>query len=108
MLGKSAQVSHVVTQAAALRARLQLSLGDLGAAEVWAVNSGLSPDDTQASHPGLREVEYLSLARVLDAQGRLAEALSLLDRLMQSAQAEKRDGSAIAILVTQALVNRAG
>ncbi len=105
--GQSAQISLVVTLAAALRARLQLAQGNLGAAEVWAANSGLSPDDPEASHPGFREVEYLSLARVLDAQGRHAEALSLLDRLLQSAQAEERDGSAIAILAIQAVVNQA-
>jgi len=41
-IGQSAQVSLVVTQSAALRACLQLAQGDLGAAEVWAANSGLS------------------------------------------------------------------
>jgi LuxR family maltose regulon positive regulatory protein len=106
-IGESTQISLVGTQAAALRACLQLAQGDLGAAEVWAANSGLSPDDPVASHPGWREVEYLSLARVLSAQGRYAEALSLLDLLMQSAQAEERHGSAIAIFASQALVNQA-
>jgi LuxR family maltose regulon positive regulatory protein len=102
--GQSGQVSLVATRAAALRACLQLAQGDLGAAEVWAANSGLSLDDAEASHPGWREVEYLALARVLDAQGRHAEALSLLDRLLQSAEAQERDGSAIAILALQSLV----
>jgi LuxR family maltose regulon positive regulatory protein len=106
-MGQSAQVSLVVAQAAALRASLQLAQGDLGAAEVWAANSGLSPDDAEVGHPGWRELEYLALARVLDAQGRHAEALALLDRLMQSAQAEERNGSAIAILALQALVHQA-
>jgi LuxR family maltose regulon positive regulatory protein len=105
-IGQSAQVGLVTSQAAALRACLQRARGDLGAAEVWAANSGLSPQDPEASHPGWREVEYLSLSRVLNAQGRHADALSLLDRLLQSAQAEERDGSAIAILALQALVNQ--
>jgi LuxR family maltose regulon positive regulatory protein len=105
--GQSAQVPFVMTQAAALRARVLLAQGDLEAAMVWAADSGLSLDDTQASHPGLREVEYLTLARVLAAQGRHAEALSLLDRLMQSVQAEKRAGSAIECLAIQALINKA-
>jgi LuxR family maltose regulon positive regulatory protein len=95
-----------VIQAAALRAGLHLSQGDLAAAQAWIANSGLSPDDSEASHPGQREVGYLSLARVLDAQGRQTEALSLLDRLMRSAQTEERYGSAIAILVLQSLVYR--
>lgn len=103
-IGQSVKVSPVVTLAAALRAGLQLAQGDLGAAEAWAASSGLNPDDAEASRPGLREVEYLSLVRVLNAQGRHTETLSLLDRLMQSAQAEERNGSLIAILVLQALV----
>jgi len=106
-IGQSGQVSLVMTQAAALRASLQLAQGDLSAAEVWAANSGLSPDDPEVGHPGWQEVEYLTLARVLNAQGRHGEALSLLDRLMGSAQADERDGSAIAILVLQALVHQA-
>jgi ATP/maltotriose-dependent transcriptional regulator MalT len=105
-IGQNIQVSLVISQAAALRASLQLAQGDLEAALDWAADSGLGPDDAQASHPGWREVEYLALARVLNAQGRCAEAHLLLDRLLQSAQAEGRDGSAIAILVVQALVNQ--
>lgn len=102
--GQSAQVSLVVTQAAALRARMHLAQGDVEAAETWATTSGLNPDDLESSHPGLRDVEYLSLARVLNAQGRHAEALSLLERLLKSAEAEGRIGSEIAILVLQSLV----
>ena len=102
--GQRTQVNIVVTQAAALRARLQLARGDLEAAAVWAANSGLSPDDPESSHPGLREEEYLTLARVLSAQGKRAEALSFLNRLWQSAEAEERMGSAIVILILQSLI----
>ena len=102
--GQSAQVNLVVTQAAALRAQLLLAQGDLKAAETWAVNSGLSPDDPEASRPGLREVEYLSLARVLGAQGRHADALSLLETLLKSAETDGRIGSAISVRVLQSLV----
>jgi LuxR family maltose regulon positive regulatory protein len=103
-LGQKVKVIPVVTMAAALRAGLQLAQGDLKAAETWAASSGLSPADVEASRPGMREVEYFSLVRVLNAQGRQAEALSLLDRLSQSAQVEERHGSVITILVLQALV----
>jgi LuxR family maltose regulon positive regulatory protein len=106
-IGQSTQVSIVATQAAALRTRLQLAQGDRKAAEVWAANSGLSPDDPEASHPGLREEEYLSFARVLIAQGRDTEALSLLDRLWQAAEAEERMGSAIVIFILQGLIMQA-
>jgi LuxR family maltose regulon positive regulatory protein len=106
-VGLRTQISLVAEQAAALRARLYLDQGDLAAAEAWAEGSGLSLHDPAASRPGLREVEYLSLARVLDTQGRHAEAQSLLDRLMGAAQAERKDGSAISILTLQALVGQA-
>lgn len=106
-LGQNAQVSMVLTQAAALRARLQLAQGDLEAAMDWAADSGLGPEDEKVGHPGWQEVEYLTLARVLSAQGRHGEALSLLDRLLESAQAEGRDGSAIGILAIQALADQA-
>jgi LuxR family maltose regulon positive regulatory protein len=102
--GQKAQVNLVVTQAAALRARLHLAQGNLVDAETWAANSGLSSNDPEAKRPGLREVEYISLARVLNTQGRHAEALSLLEKLLKSAEAEGRIGSAIAILVLECLV----
>jgi LuxR family maltose regulon positive regulatory protein len=105
--GESAQIPFVMAQAAALRARVLLAQGDLEAATAWAADSGLNPDDAEASHPGLREAEYLALARVHAAQDRHAESLYLLDRLMQSAQAESRDGSVIEILAIQALINQA-
>ena len=106
-IGQSTGVLPVVTQTAALRAHMHLAQGDLGAAEVWAATSGLDSNDQEASHAGLREVEYLSYARILDAQGRQAEALSLLERLLKSAQTEERHGNAITILAIQALVYQA-
>jgi LuxR family maltose regulon positive regulatory protein len=105
--GQSAQMPFVTAQAGALRATLQLAQGDLGAAALWVANSGLSPDDKNANHPGVREVEYLSFARVLNAHGRDAEAMSLLERLLDSAQTEERGGNAIGILVLQCLVIQA-
>ncbi len=107
LLGQSAQVSLVVTQATALRARMQLARGDLKAAQAWAANSELSPDDQEISHPGWAVVEYLTLARLLAAQGEVAEALTLLDRLLEAAQVEERKGSVIEILIAQALCYQA-
>jgi LuxR family maltose regulon positive regulatory protein len=103
-MGQKTRVGLVVALAAALRARLQLARGDLQAAANWAANSGLGPDDTEASHPGWREVEYLTLACLLAAQDRHDEASSLLDRLLRSAEAEERNGSAIGILAIQSVL----
>ena len=105
--GQKAQVDLVAKQAAALQAQMELVCGNLRAGKVWAESSGLSSNDQEASHPGLREVEYISYARILDAQGRRTEALSILERLLQSAQTEERNGNAITILTIQALVYQA-
>ena len=104
--GQDARIAFVMTQAAALRAQVLLAQGDLEAGMAWAANSGLNPEDPEASHPGLQEVEYIMLARVLNAEGRWQEALSLLQRLEQSAQDDERAGSVLTILVIQALVNQ--
>ena len=103
-LGQTAKVGLVEAQAAALRASLQLARGDLESALTWAANSGLSYDDPEANHPGWRELEYLSLARVLNAQAKYIEALSLLERLLAAAEAELRLGSVINILVSESMV----
>ena len=105
--GQKAEVDLVAKQAAALQAQMELVCGNLGAGKDWAESSGLSSNDQEASHPGLREVEYLAYARILAAEGRRAEALSLLERLLQSAQAEERNGNAITIIAIQALVYHA-
>jgi len=106
-LGRTTRVNIVAAQAAALTARLHLLRGDLPAAQRWAADNKLGPDDSQADHPGLHEEEYLSLARLLNAQGDYAPALSLLERLMRAAEREGRMGSATAIAVLQALTRQA-
>jgi LuxR family maltose regulon positive regulatory protein len=97
----------LVAPAEALRARLALAQGDLSAASQWAETSGLEIDD-QPRYP--REDEYLTLARVLIAQGRadpggerLPAALRLLGRLLVAADAGARIGSAIKIHILRAL-----
>jgi LuxR family maltose regulon positive regulatory protein len=104
--GQNAQIPFVMQQAAALRARVLLAQGDLEAATAWATDSGLDPEDAQVNQAGLRDVEYLTLARVLSAQGLHMEALTLLERLLNSSLAEERGGSVIEILVLQSLVFR--
>lgn len=105
--GQRTKVNYVMTQAAALRASLLLAQGDLRAAAVWAANSGLNLDNLDNSLPGFKDVEYITLARVLNAQGRHADALSILDRLLISAESEERIGNGIVILILQSLVLQA-
>ena len=97
----------LISRAEALRACMALAQGDLPTASRWAETSGLLADDAP---PYPREDEYLTLARVLIAQGRagtggdqLRAALRLLDRLLAAAEASARMGSAIEIHILRAL-----
>jgi LuxR family maltose regulon positive regulatory protein len=87
--------------------RLWLAYGNLDAAVRWADESGLRADDEVSFR---REMERLILARVLVARGRdqpgeryLSDALGLLARLLEAAEAAGWMGKAIEILVLQAL-----
>jgi ATP/maltotriose-dependent transcriptional regulator MalT len=100
-------VPHLLACGAAMRAQVELAQGHFAAVD-WVNTSDLSAYDHNPSY--LRELEYLTLARVRIAQGReeragpfLQEILHLLDRLRQSAQANARLGSVLEILILQAL-----
>jgi LuxR family maltose regulon positive regulatory protein len=93
-------VANPVNPAPALRARLLLAQGEVGAAARWTDERGLAPDD-EPSYP--REPEHLVLARVLLAQHRPDQALVLLERLDNAAAAQGRTGSIIEIRALRAL-----
>jgi LuxR family maltose regulon positive regulatory protein len=105
--GESARSTFVMAQAAALRTRLLLTRGDLAAATAWAAECGLDPEDPQASHSGLREMEFITYARVLSAQGLHQPAQSLLERLLIAALDQERRGSAIEMLALRGLIFQA-
>ncbi|HEX6557555.1 MAG TPA: LuxR C-terminal-related transcriptional regulator [Ktedonobacteraceae bacterium] len=99
---------HLLPQVAAVRAQLELAQGNVAAAIRWADTSGLSAKDEDLRYP--REGAYLVLARVRIAQARddpaspfLQDALHLLDRLLQDAEAKARLGSVLEMLVLRAL-----
>jgi LuxR family maltose regulon positive regulatory protein len=94
----------------ALRARLWLAQGRLGAALGWARAQSLSAADPLSYRC---EFEHITLARLLLAQQQsdgaehpLLAALELLERLLRAAEAGGRTGSAIEILVLQALAQQ--
>src|SRR5690349_190990 len=94
----------------ALKARLQVARGELGEALGWARERGLSVADDLSY---LREFEHITLARVLLARSKsdgedrpLLEAMGLLARLLQTAEAGERTASVIEILVLQALAHQ--
>jgi LuxR family maltose regulon positive regulatory protein len=82
----------------------------LGEALVWVREQGLSAED-ELSY--MREFDHITLARVLLARyqsdrsdGSISGAVGLLDRLLTAAEEGDRKGSAIEILVLQAIVYR--
>jgi LuxR family maltose regulon positive regulatory protein len=98
-------------QIRAYRARLALAQDDLAAAQGWHVEVADLADDISYT----REVEALTLARVLIAQGRrdshsqtLHAAHAILGQLLERAEAEGRTSSLIEILALMALANAAG
>ncbi len=96
----------------ALRARLLVVLGRSAEAGAWARERDLAVDDELTY---LREYEHITLARILLSRaddGRdvdsTRQAVKLLERLLQAALDGERTGSAIEILILQALALRAG
>lgn len=90
----------VVRSVAAMKARVQLVLGDVAAAGLWATGQGLRRDDTLSF---LREYDHITLARVLIARESLEEAIVLLQRLSAAAKAGGRLRSVIETLGLEAL-----
>jgi LuxR family maltose regulon positive regulatory protein len=97
---------------AALRARLLIAAGRSAEAGAWARERGLSAGDDLTY---LREYEHVTLARILlgrahqerDADS-MGQTTQLLERLLGAALAGGRAGSAVEILVLQALALQAG
>jgi LuxR family maltose regulon positive regulatory protein len=86
---------------AALKTRIYLKQGRPDKARAWASERGLSLAD-EVSY--LHEFEHLTLAH-LEIANPLVNAL--LARLLQAAEAQKRRGSALDILLVQALAHEA-
>jgi LuxR family maltose regulon positive regulatory protein len=98
-----------VRPVAALKTRVWVAQGRLGEALGWAREQGLSVEDDLSY---LREFEHVTLARVLLARYKsdravrsILEAMGLLERLLKAAKEGGRTGSAIEILVLQALAH---
>ena len=70
----------------------------------WAETAGLESNDSFRFE---QEFEYRTLARVLIAQGNVAEAIPLLTRLMQAAENSGRWGDLIVCLSLMALAQHA-
>jgi LuxR family maltose regulon positive regulatory protein len=95
----------------AKKARIWVAQGRLTQALEWVGERGLSPENDLCY---LREFEHITLARILIAQyqndrndSSIHTVMRLLDRLLQAGEEGGRVGSAIEILVLQALAHQA-
>jgi LuxR family maltose regulon positive regulatory protein len=96
---------YLTSLTAAWQARIWLAQGNLKAAAQWAKDRGL---DAEADPTPAPQAEYIALARILIAQGRLVEATRLLERLREAAKSVGRTALEIEILLLQALASQAG
>jgi LuxR family maltose regulon positive regulatory protein len=92
-------------QLSAWQVRIWLAQGKLEAASRWIGERELDPDGEPTY---LQEAEYIVFTRILIAQGRLDEANTLLQRLLEATEAGGRTSRAIEILMLQALAFQAG
>jgi LuxR family transcriptional regulator, maltose regulon positive regulatory protein len=92
--------SPLITRNIAQQAQMELMRGNLKAATEWVDKSGLTCND-EPYYP--REVEYLTFARILVAQGKTAQSLSLLDSWLEDAKLKERNRSVIGILALRSL-----
>lgn len=100
-----------VRPVAATSARLWVRAGDLAAARRWARERGLSPHEDVTY---VREYEQLTLARILLAEWALSrdpvtltDAMHLLERLREAAEAGGRVASTVEVAVLTALARDA-
>lgn len=91
----------VARSVAAMRSRIQLTHGDVDAAERWADEEGIGSSDPLTF---LGEYDHLTLVRILTARGRLEEALGLLHRLSAATHAGGRLRRHIEVRALEALV----
>jgi LuxR family maltose regulon positive regulatory protein len=88
----------------ARKARIYLKQARLDKAESWVRERDISTEDEVRY---LDEFDHLTLARVRSYEGSFDGVHGLLERLLALAQAQKRTGSVLEILLTQALVHQA-
>jgi LuxR family maltose regulon positive regulatory protein len=89
---------------AATRARVWIAQGRLEDARAWARDRGLTAADPPSY---LAEHDQLTLARLLVAEGAAADALPLLGRILDAAEAGDRGGSVLEARLVRALAHRA-
>jgi LuxR family transcriptional regulator, maltose regulon positive regulatory protein len=101
---RATQTPRLIAYAEAQQAAHWLNQGRHAAALEWARRQRMALDDEIGY---LRELEYVTFARVLALQGAYDNALYLLDRLQAQTSAAGRMGQTIVVLLATALVQQA-
>jgi LuxR family maltose regulon positive regulatory protein len=99
--------SYVRMRVDAVVARLDLSMGDLPAAERWALGLYEQRPKRRDFPRAIEEMEDLVLARIRLAQGRAADADCVLGQVLSAAVPAGREGIAVQALALQALARAA-
>lgn len=94
----------ILQSVAAHQVRIYLKQGRLDKAQAWARERRVTTADEVRY---LDEYDQLTLARVRLAEASLAGVSDMLERLLALAEIQKRTGSVLEILLTQALVQQA-
>lgn len=94
----------ILQSVAAHKVRIYLKQGRLDKAQAWVQERPLTTEDEVCY---LNEYDHLTLARVRLATASCAGVSALLARLLTLAARQKRTGSVLEILLTQALVEQA-
>ena len=100
----------ITSQVAAWQARVWLAQGRLEAASEWAVRRGLYTGEKSKPLPELdfaSLLEYVVLARILIAQGKLEQAHGLLPWMLEAAEVGGRTSKSIEILGIQSMAFQA-
>jgi LuxR family maltose regulon positive regulatory protein len=102
-LARSSGVGQFIVEAAAWRSWLHLTRGELAAATSEWGEVSVSDDDPAF----VREIAHAARARLLLARGEHDEALEMLARMREAAEATGKKGNAIVVLALEALALRA-
>jgi len=97
-IARRSNIPRMIHLIGAYQARIWLAQGDLVQATGWAQNYR-QLDSVEY----LREFEDLTLARVLLAEGKVPEALALLDIVQPPAESAGRTGSVLEMLILRSL-----
>lgn len=99
-VSQHAEINQGITPIRPLRARMYLAKQDLLAAERWAIDSGINPEEDLQF---LNEYGLLTQVRILIAHDRLTDSELLLERLLQFTSTAGRNSRVIEVLILLAL-----